>query len=225
MKKPTVDYSGFRLSRLTEPRFSHLFLLLGWVFYFTMYILTEKLIPAEACHVVHSVVDDWIPFREEFLIFYCFWYLLVFVSAVYFLLYDVDSFKKLHVFLLITQVVSVAVYIIYPTRQDLRPASFERQNFLTALMANIYAADTNTGVCPSIHVAYSIAIASVWLKYREASRLWKAFIAVITVLICLSTMFVKQHSFVDVVAAAALCLVAEVIVFHVIYPAKKPARE
>ena len=41
MKKP-VDYSGFSLKRLGEPRFRHILLALGWVWYFLMYFLTEK---------------------------------------------------------------------------------------------------------------------------------------------------------------------------------------
>ncbi len=33
MKKKPYDYSGFSLSRLNEPRFSHIKLLGGWIFY------------------------------------------------------------------------------------------------------------------------------------------------------------------------------------------------
>ena len=31
MKKPVVDYRQFRLNKLNDPQFSHLKLLLGWV--------------------------------------------------------------------------------------------------------------------------------------------------------------------------------------------------
>ena len=40
MKKELIDYSGFSLSRLNEPRFSHLKLLGGWIVYFILYFLT-----------------------------------------------------------------------------------------------------------------------------------------------------------------------------------------
>ena len=69
MKAQRIDYSGFKLSRLNEPRFRHLKLLGAWVFYFIMYFLTENLIPPERCHVVHCALDDLIPFNEFFLIF------------------------------------------------------------------------------------------------------------------------------------------------------------
>lgn len=223
MKKPVVDYREFRLSKLNDPRFSHLKLLGGWIFYFVFYFLTENLIPLERCHVIHCWLDDVIPFHEAFVIPYCFWYFLVGGSLLYFALYDVDSFKKLQVFIIITQVVAMAAYILYPSRQELRPEVFPRQNVLSALMGFIYAFDTPTGICPSLHVAYSLGIASVWLKYKEASPLWKAFIVAVVALICIATAFVKQHSVVDILAALPLGVLAEVIVFRLVYPRQKVA--
>ena len=78
MKRQAIDYRGFRLSRINEPRFRHLKLLLGWVFYFAMYFITENLIPASRCHPIHCALDDLIPFNEFFVIFYVGWYFLVF---------------------------------------------------------------------------------------------------------------------------------------------------
>ena len=213
MKKPVVDYRKFRLSRLNEPQFSHLKLLLGWVGYFILYFLTENLIPAENCTPVHTFLDDLIPFHEAFIIPYTFWYLLIVISLLYFLLYNVDSFKKLQTYIIITQVCAMAVYILFPTRQDLRPEVFPRDNFLTDCVALLYRMDTNTGVCPSLHVAYSMGIASVWTKEKGVSVWWKAFVVVAVILICLSTMFIKQHSAVDFFAALPICLLAEMILY------------
>ena len=139
----------------------------------------------------------------------------------YFLLYNVDSFKRLQTFIIITQVIAMAIYIIFPSRQDLRPAEFPRDNFLTQCVALIYSADTNTGVCPSLHVAYSIGIASVWLKEKGVSRWWKMFVLVAVILICLATMFIKQHSAVDFFAAIPVCLIAEGFVYRDKYFRKK----
>ena len=131
MRKPVVDYRKFRLKKLNTPEFSHLKLLLGWVGYFALYFLTENLIPAEKCHPIHCGLDDIIPFCEWFLLPYVFWYALIVFSLGYFALYDVDSFKKLQTFIIITQVVAMAVYILYPNCQNLRPDEFSRDNFLT----------------------------------------------------------------------------------------------
>ena len=221
MKKPVVDYRKFRLSKINDPQFSHLKLLLGWVGYFALYILTENVIPRERCYVVHCWLDDVIPFCEAFVIPYVFWYLLVFGSLFYFLLYNVDSFKKLSTFIIITQVVAMAIYIVFPNRQDLRPAEFDRDNILTQLVGFLYTVDTSTNVCPSLHVGYSLALASVWTKEKDASRAWKAFVIIAVILICMSTAFIKQHSVVDAFAALVMCLFAEYLIYGKSYWYKK----
>lgn len=218
MKKPLVDYRQFRLSKINQPEFSHLKLLLGWLGYFTLYLLTETLIPAERCHPVHCAVDDLIPFCEVFVIPYVLWYGLIVFSLGYFLLYDVDSFKKLQTYIIITQIVAMIIYICFPNRQDLRPEIFPRDNFLTDIIALLYSFDTSTGVCPSLHCAYSIGIASVWIRKKDSAKATKVFITLFCLIICISTCFIKQHSFVDFLAAIPVCLLAEYLVFHKFYP-------
>ena len=213
MKKPVVDYRQFRLSKLNDPQFAHLKLLLGWVVYFLFYSLTENFIPVENCHVIHSALDDRIPFNEFFFIPYCFWYLLIVISLGYFALYDVENFRNLQTFIIITQVVAMTVYILYPSVQNLRPTEFARDNFFTWLAGIIYTLDTPTGVCPSLHVAYSLGIGSCWLKEKSASKLWKGFVVFSVILISLSTAVVKQHSVVDIAAALPVGLLAEILVF------------
>lgn len=213
MKKPVVDYRSFRLKKLNDPEFSHLKWIGGWLIYFTLYLLTENLIPEEKCYPVHCFIDDIVPFNEVFILAYVFWYVLIVISLVYFALYNVDSFRKFSKYIFITQIVAMTIYIILPTRQDLRPEIFPRDNFLTDIVELIYTADTNTGVCPSLHVAYSIGIASVWLREKGVSVIWKGFVLVSVVLICLSVMFVKQHSALDLFAAIPVCLLAELLVY------------
>ena len=213
MKRTLVDYRGFRLSRINEPRFRHMKLLLGWVFYFAMYFITENLIPAERCHPIHCLLDDLIPFNEFFAIFYVGWYFLVFGSLLYYFLLDTERFSQLSKFIIVTQVIAMAAYILYPSRQDLRPEVMPRENVLTQLMAFIYSFDTSTGVCPSLHVGYSMGVLSVFWKDDKVSRWWKWAVLVIVVMICLAVCFVKQHSAVDVIAALPVCLVAELLVF------------
>lgn len=213
MKKQPYDYSGFSLRRLNEPRFAHVKLLAGWIVYFALYFITENLIPASRCHPMHCVLDDLIPFNEFFVIFYVGWYFLVFGSLAYTFFYDVPAFKKLQTFIIITQAVAMIWYILWPSRQDLRPAVFPRENILTALMGLIYAFDTSTGVCPSLHVAYSMGILSVGLKDHDLAPGWKLALTVVVVMICLAVCFVKQHSALDVLAALPVSLLAEIIVY------------
>ena len=220
MKQPVVDYRKFRLNKLNQPEFAHLKLLLGWLVYFLFYYLTENFIPVEKCHLMHSHLDDLIPFNEFFFIPYCFWYLLIVISLGYFALYNIENFRNLQIFIMITQAVAMFIYIVYPSVQDLRPTEFARDNLFTHLATLIYTFDTPTGVCPSLHVAYSIGIGSCWLKEKSASKGWKVFVVFSVILISISTMVVKQHSAIDVAAALPLGLLAETLVFHKYWKAK-----
>ena len=221
MRRPSVVYRDLRLTNITSPQYRHLLLLLGWVGYFLLYVLTENGIPAELCRSVHCPLDDRIPFCEWFVIPYVSWYFLILGSLLYFLLYDVDSFKKLQTYIILTQIIAMAVYILFPNRQDLRPEVFPRDNILTRLLGLIYALDTNTGVCPSLHVAYSLGIASAWLKEKSASWPVKTAVVIFVIFVCLSVAFTKQHSVVDIYAAFPVCLVAEFVAFRRYYKNKK----
>ena len=212
MKAPMVDYRKLRLNNINTPEYRHLLLLLGWVGYFVLYLLTENLIPPEACYPVYCALDDFVPFCEWFIIPYVSWYLLIIGSLAYFLLYSVDSFKKLQTYIIITQIIAMAVYIIFPNRQDLRPTVMYA-NPLTWIVNLIYSVDTNTGVCPPLHVGYSLGIASTWLREKSVPKWVRAAIAIWCGVICISVAFVKQHSVVDIFAAIPMCLFAEWFVF------------
>ncbi len=224
MRKPIVDYRNFRFSKLNTPEYQHLLYLLGWVVYFALYFLTENLIPYSRCYVVHSPLDDIIPFCEYFVIPYVGWYLLIVVSLIYFALYNVKNFIGLQKFIIVTQMVAILIYIVFPNRQDLRPDVFVRDNIFTDIVKLLYTFDTSTNVCPSLHVAYSIGIASTWLKEKSASCLTKTVVSVFCLLVCLSVVFVKQHSVVDIFAAIPLCILAEYIAFGKSYWRKAGAK-
>ncbi len=217
MKRPAMDYRQLRLSNLTSPRYRHVLLLLGWVAYIPLFFLSENLVSPESCTPMYCPLDDRIPFCEFFIIPYVLWYLLIIGSLAYYLLYNVELFKRMQIFIMLTQAAGLLCFVCFPTRQDLRPVEFARDNVFTQATAFLYSIDTNTGVCPSLHVAYSLAIASTWLKDKAAHWAFKLFIAVFVILVCLSTVFLKQHSVIDGLAAALMCLVFEFPVFRKYY--------
>lgn len=223
--RKSYDYSGFSLGRLGEPRFAHVKLLGTWLIYFVLYFLTENMIPGEKCHSVHCIVDDWIPFCEYWVVFYTGWYLLVVGSLAYYFFYDVKRFRQLELYIFVTQMIAMACYILYPTRQDLRPEVFPRENLFTWILGLIYAFDTNTGVCPSLHVAYSLAILSVAWKDENIRKPYKYLLLMLVAAIAIATNFVKQHSFLDVLAAIPTALIGEYFIYHSPFGRIKHGRE
>lgn len=192
-------------------------LLVGWPVYFIFYFITER-IPPEDCHIIHCVLDDMIPFNEYFAVFYFGWYALVIGSLCYFFFRDTDSFKKLQIFIMITQAIAMVIYIAYPSVQTGRPEVMN-DNIFCDVMRFIYATDTPTGVFPSLHVAYSVGIASVWMKRKRTVKLWKWFVVVFSIMVCISVAFVKQHSVLDIASGFAVSMAAEYIVYKEWYRA------
>lgn len=213
MRKPVVDYRKLRLSNVTSPAYRHVLLLGGWIAYFALYFLTENLIPYENCHVVHCALDDKIPFCELFVVPYLLWFFLVAGSLLYFFLYDIPNFRRLSIYIMITQAGAMLVYIIWPSIQLLRPETMPRDNFFTWVLAFVYRFDTPTGVLPSLHAGYSIAILSVFLHRKETALWWRILLPILVVVIIAATFLAKQHSVLDTLAAIPLCLIGEALIY------------
>ena len=213
MKKPVVDYRTFRLSKIREPQFNHLLYLLGWVAYFALYCVTEQLTPNGAGYKIECALDHIIPFFEYFIVPYVLWYVLIVGSLIYFALYDPKNFKNMQTFLILAQMMAMVIYIVFPNYQDLRPETFENNNIFTYITGLIYQVDTNSNVCPSMHVAFSIGMASTWIREKSVPKWFRALIVLFCATVCISVAFVKQHSVLDIVAAIPLCMFAEWFTF------------
>ncbi|MBQ8563133.1 MAG: phosphatase PAP2 family protein [Firmicutes bacterium] len=209
LRNPVRDYRKLRPENLSTDTYIHLKLLAFWPVFGWLFWFAEQVIPLEACHAVHCSLDDQIPFLEVFVIPYVFWYVYLVGMHVYTLLYDVEAFRQMMKFIIITYTVTLAIYFLFPNCQNLRPDVFERQTALTEIVADIYAADTNTNVCPSLHVVGSLAVCFTSWHCRRPhgfpGKIWTVGLTLCAMLISASTVFMKQHSVIDVAAAVALC--------------------
>lgn len=219
MKRPlAVDYRKLTLQGLNTAPFRHLRLLLFWPVFGVLFLYVERLRTVEEYTTVHCVVDDLIPFCEIFLIPYLFWFIYMVGMHLYTLLFDIPAFRHLMRYIIVTFSVAMLLYLLFPTCQDLRPAEFPRDNVLTRFIAGFYRFDTNTNVCPSLHVAGSLAVLSTALQAESIrSKSWRTAFVWAAALICASTVFMKQHSVIDVLCALPFCLVAEGICYSLEY--------
>ncbi len=219
-----VDYRSFRFGKLKDPEFKHLLLLLYWpifgLIFYSIEVLPAKfpnIFPVHYHPVYLAVLDEKIPFSEWFFIPYIYWFVFIFWFLIYSLLYDVPAFKKFMYFIIGTYSLTLLVYFIYPTEQNLRPVAFEQGNLLARWVKAFYDFDTNTNVCPSIHVLGSFAVTfSGWNSKRYCTVFWRIFFMISGILISLSTVMIKQHSIIDVFAALVIC--GLVYPFVYIYP-------
>ena len=192
-----------------------LILALYWPVYGLLFYLAEQLFRPDRYHVMHCVLDDVIPFCEAFLIPYLFWFIYLIGIHIYTFFTDRHSFQRLMCFIILSYSIGLLFFYFYPTVQFLRPTVFARDNVLTQLVAAFYQHDTNTNVCPSLHVVGSMA---VWYAARDTRlftrRSWRMFFHISTFLICISTVFLKQHSVIDIVVGLAVSYSVYLLVYR-----------
>ncbi len=220
-KTDLVDYRKFRFSKLNTPEFSHLKYLIFWPIFGIAFLTLERLWIRDYYFPMYCPLDDAIPFCEYFVFFYLLWFVALVGMLVYSALLDVRSFRKMMQFIIITYSAATVIYILFPNCQELRPEVFPRDNLLTRFMAGFYQFDTNTNVCPSLHViGAAAAMFCGWHSKHFHSLGWRIVFGVCALLISLSTVFLKQHSVLDILAAVPICLIA----YFIVYKRKKPRK-
>ena len=211
---PVVDYRKLRLQNLGSDTYRHLLLLIFWPVFGILFAYVERYYPVEYYTPMHSVLDDYIPFCEWFVLPYLFWFMYLAGMLLYTVLYDIDAYKKMMWFIIITYSITLIIYLIWPTCQELRPMTFERDNIFTRIMDSYYQFDTNTNVCPSLHVIGGIAVQFTFLHCKGKKHIGLHIVFIVTtVLICMSTVFLKQHSIIDVFAALPVCMLGYLLSF------------
>ena len=219
MKLPTpvVDYRKLRLNNITSPEFRHVLLLIYWPLYLLTFIVLEA---RPVSITIYSPLDDLIPFCEWFVIPYLGWMVSLLFLSLYTLAYDIPAFKRFMQNLILTTIIAETCYLFWPNQQLLRPELSElgRANPLTWVVNIIY-----TNVCPSLHCigAFAVFLCSQSTK-KFRTPCWTVFFAVFALMICASTVFIKQHSILDFFAAIPVVLVGWLAVY---LPAMLKARK
>ena len=166
--------------------------------------------PVRGFHVIDTVFDSHIPFCEYFIVPYLLWFPYQIATVLYFIF--INKNKKEYYQLILNMMMGMTIFLIvsyiYPNVLHLRPSEFPRENVFTDMVRWLYRADTPTNVLPSIHVFNSLAV-HMSLTNCESLRDHRGVrygSLVLTLLIILSTMFLKQHSVIDVCCGATLAL-------------------
>mgnify|MGYP004485832049 FL=1 len=201
-----------------DDRFPYLLLI---PIYYIGFWLEESLIQSNY-RVSYLPLDDKIPFLEGFIIPYILWLPFLCACGLYLFCRDRDGYKKFMTLFAVSFYTTLLLYALFPNGQDLRPEAFPRDNLLTRFIANVvYKADTNTNVCPSLHV---IGAMNVCYAVFHCKSLRKPRIRVLTVcsaiLISISTVFVKQHSILDIFLAIPFSLLCYLLCYPLDLPAK-----
>ena len=188
----------------------HLWFQAYWVVYLVWFFWLDLTI-TDPKYIIHSPIDDFIPFNEWFVFPYCSWFLLL--AAVTALLWwnDTESYDKLCLMMFSGMTFCLILSMVLPNGLDIRPTAeaVGRDNIAMQIMQLLWKADASVNVCPSIHCQSSGCMALAFSQSRLAKGRpgLKVLAWVWAALICASTVFTKQHSILDVVCGLALVAV------------------
>ncbi|MDD4112565.1 MAG: phosphatase PAP2 family protein [Herbinix sp.] len=197
-------------------KYKHGLILVYFFIYMLWFTYLERTVTTDFTPI-HSKLDNYIPFMEIFVIPYFLWFIFIFVTVAYFFLTSRQEFYKCCAFLFIGMTICLIIYSIWPNGHYLRVNLNElgRSNIFTRILGRLYSFDTATNVFPSIHVYNSIG---AMIAIRKSERLrhikWLQISTfILTVLICISTVALKQHSILDVFAGIALSIIVYAFIY------------
>lgn len=220
------------------------------IFYILGYLVVEHIVTDEY-HVIYMKLDDMIPFCEPFVLPYVLWFPYMVGTVLFLLVTDTKEYYKNFIVLAFGMTLFLIVSFLYPNGHNLRPEVMPRDNIFTWLVSFLYKADTSTNILPSIHVydslmAHAAIMHSSYLskhqtvhigrKLRNGDRSRKVGFSlhtkwirlasfILSISITLSTVFIKQHSMVDVITGTALAAVMYVIFYIFDCPQRRTRRK
>ncbi len=188
----------------------HALILLYWLIHGIWYRLLQAFTMGRDPFPVSCAADRLIPFCEWFVIPYVLWYAEIVAVTLYLLFNNKEVFTRLYIFLFGGMFVCMTLCTVFPMYFDRTGiALYPRDNLLTDIIKLIQGIDPPTTVLPSMHVYVAIGLHIALAKDKAFSECKGAVLAsaFLAAAICAATVFTKQHSVCDVLAALPLCAV------------------
>ena len=177
-----------------------------------------------AIHIVSWALDERIPFCEYFIVPYYFWFVYIAITMIYIIFFCKEQRERKSFIFSFCMGMSVFLLVscVYPNGHELRPEIEGDSVFIQAVRL-LHWMDTPTNILPSMHVFVTVACSIALLRQKEL-RKYKWFIPIVwvcSILIILSTLFLKQHSVVDVIWALILNVACYILFYRVYFQFSK----
>lgn len=172
----------------------------------------------EPLHVLALPIDAAIPLLPALSVPYLLYLPFLFFTAVHGVM-ATKEWKRVGTSLIIVQLVACVIYYFYQTHVP-RPAVIGTDVF-SDLVRFIYASDQPYNTFPSLHVAHS-TVSLYW--WRRLYPKWFPAAFVLTALIYVATVSLKQHYVVDL-PSGALLAAAGIWVARRAFPGKEKAAQ
>lgn len=147
---------------------------------------------------LETKLDAYVPFVPLFVFPYLLYYPWLLLPV--FVLRTRESFFRALAAFAVMQVIAQTVYVLFPAQMN-RPA-VTQLGLSAALVRFVYRVDQGWNVFPSLHVAHALLVAILFFRY---GRVWTRLpVALGSLLICMSTVLIKQHYVIDIPAGVLL---------------------
>lgn len=197
----------------------YVLLVLYWPLNCLWYEILRRWVSGREVWLVESTLDQYIPFCEWFVIPYVLWFVYIITVHVHAAKCEKKTFLRTAVMGIGSMLLPMIFCMLVPNGipLSLRP-DFEtlgRSNVATKLVEFIYANDSPPRNCmPSMHVSASMAL--YFSLLRNESLKGKTGIkigaGILSVAITLSTVFIKQHSVLDLFAGLGVAVFLLIVV-------------
>ncbi len=201
-------------------------ILLFWILEWIWYGILNHLQTAETSHIMHTALDDSIPFCEWFIIPYWMWYFYIAGATLYTLYKSKKDFLRTVTMIYLGMFGSMMICTFYPSWHLLRPETMP-DNILSWWVQFTYTLDNPAVIFPSMHVlvAFLITISLTFADCMKGKTRTKVLCWIYAVVVSASTVFVKQHSIKDVWFALVFIIPYTLLTYFVIWPAKRFKKE
>lgn len=151
-------------------------------------------------HLIGNFIDDKIPFIKYFIIPYYIWFILIFAVPYYLYKKDKDLLSKYIISYVVCAIVATIIFTVYPSIVT-RPDYLPNNNLINIMVNIIYFIDNPPINCfPSMHCAVSMLFILTISTYKNTPLKYRLLITFISILIMASTLYTKQHVFIDMVS-------------------------
>ncbi len=160
--------------------------------------------------LLQSSLDNKIPFIIYFIIPYITWFILLFLIPYYIYICDKKNFINYCVSFVLSIIIANIIYVIFPTT-IIRP-TIVGNGILESITKLVYWVDTPAKNCmPSIHCSFCLSFILFTITSKNSNKYINLFIIIISLLIMISTLLIKQHVFIDLITGCALSLIVYII--------------
>ena len=180
--------------------------------YLCGYFLVEGLDRPVVWHI-SCPLDQYIPFVKYAVIPYASWFLWLAAAALHLVRKESAEIRWRVMAPMYSGLLLILCFcLLVPNGIDLRPGEITGNDLCALLVRAIEGVDNPNNVCPSMHVYSTIFLdLSVQRSQNLKYKVLRPCARILDILICCSTMLLKQHSIVDVAAAIVFAFVMDTV--------------